>query len=409
MKDLVVVSYAFAPMIHAASQRAFKFVRYLPKSGYRPIVVTVKKAPFSLGRIDDSMIAKLPPSVMVERTRVPESLAFRAMPNKWLFLPDYSIGWHLPAVRRGNEMIEKYDVGGIFAVAPPYTSILAGATLKKKHKDLPYIADLSDPWVENPHVKYPTRLHRSIDQRLEKYVVRNADRVLVVSEQIQKMMQKKYGDREKFVVSPLSFDPENYVNAKRKPGPMRISYIGSLYGDLFTPKHFLSALTELIDSGELKRDDIEVTFVGKYFREPKRLLEEFSEKHGVVKTTGTLPSEELMEIMCSSDVLLLIINDIPGSKGYVTTKLMEYLPTGNRILALVPGDGDASKIIRKTGTGTIAHPRNKESIKKAILSLHEDFQQGKLRRRDISSRVKEYSAANQAGVLAKLFTELGKN
>jgi hypothetical protein len=360
MKDLLVISYAFAPMIHAASQRALKFVRYLPENGYRPFVVTVRKAPFSLGRTDRSMLSKLPRSVSIYRTSVLESLAFRAIPNKWLFVPDYSIGWRPFAINKSLNVIKEHDIKGIFAVSPPYTSILAGASVKRK-SGLPFVADLSDPWVENPHVSYPTDLHRMLDQRLEKHVVKRADKVLVVSEEIKKTMERKYRDRDKFVVSPLAFDPRDYVRGSvTKGGPMKISYVGSLYGDLFTPKYFLQALSELIENGDIGKDDIEITFVGKYFRGARRFLDEFRNRYGNINITGTIERVSLMEI------------------------------------------------IRKTRTGRIAHPRDIPEAKKHILGLLNEFRRGGLKRKDVKRRIGTYSARKQTGLLAKMFDELGR-
>ena len=139
------------------------------------------------------------------------------------------------------------------------------------------------------------------------------------------------------------------------------------------------------------------------------MIDEFNKKHDLIRLPGIVSLDFLMKRMMESDVLLLIINEVKSSEGYVTTKLIEYLPSENKILALVPKNGEAARIIRNLEAGIIVKPNNIDDIKKALISFYNEFKKGGIEKNHkIEKKIKEYDILNQTRKISSMFDSLIK-
>jgi hypothetical protein len=80
---ILIVSYMFPPAGGIAVQRALSFARYLPECGCRVTVLTARNPAVPMR--DESLLAKIPPTVAVERTFTPE-IPFSAREALWKLL-----------------------------------------------------------------------------------------------------------------------------------------------------------------------------------------------------------------------------------------------------------------------------------------------------------------------------------
>jgi hypothetical protein len=89
-RPVLVLAYHFPPIGYSGTQRTTKFVRYLPRFGFDPIVVTGPGDPESNGLpLDRSLAAELPESLEVHRVSGPEPAAssgWRGRGERWLRL-----------------------------------------------------------------------------------------------------------------------------------------------------------------------------------------------------------------------------------------------------------------------------------------------------------------------------------
>ncbi len=99
---------------------------------------------------------------------------------------------------------------------------------------------------------------------------------------------------------------------------------------------------------------------------------------------------------CSAQVLLLLINNTPNSKGILTGKIYEYLYAGRPILAIGPVDGDAAKILEDTGAGRTVEFDDKSEMKAELVRLFHSYEQGLLVSTE-SKNISRYSRKSQAG------------
>ncbi len=418
MKNVLIIAYYFPPMGLSGVQRTLKFAKYLPQFGWEPTVLTVAPTGYfaqDLHLLDEAEKAQ----IKIERTNsldVNRLLAVKGtvkMPPEWLrnilnkisqvfFIPDNKIGWKSKAIRKAEELIEAKEYSAIFATAPPYTDFLIGRYLREKY-NIPLVIDYRDAWIDNPYHFYITPLHKLAHKRMEKKVLRSADRVVVINRRIKELLLNRYNFLEynDVEILPQGYDPADFDEAKKIRIPsskkMRITYSGTLYRDR-TPKYFLEALAKVFQDYPEVRGSIEACFVGNFRDENKKLMHQLGLDHDV-KIVGYLPHIECTSYLLSSDVLWMMVAKGTGSDMMSTGKLFEYLGSGKTILGCVP-PGVASTTILEAG-GIVAEPNNVNEIAAAILQCYRRYKKNALKGPD-KDVVERYNRKNITGELAKL-------
>ena len=91
------------------------------------------------------------------------------------------------------------------------------------------------------------------------------------------------------------------------------------------------------------------------------------------------PRAASLALQRDSEALLLLIPDAGGrGKGVLSGKVFEYIAVGRPILAVVPPDGAAARLIRETEAGVVAPPDDVAAIRAALEDLHGRFADGGL-------------------------------
>src|SRR5207248_1554851 len=65
-------------------------------------------------------------------------------------------------------------------------------------------------------------------------------------------------------------------------------------------------------------------------------------------------------------------------RGVLTGKIFEYLAAERPILAAVPPDGAAARLVRDTGAGTVVPSDDVDALREALLDLHRRWKNGSL-------------------------------
>jgi glycosyltransferase involved in cell wall biosynthesis len=413
MKKTLLIAYHYPPLGGPGVFRTLKFAKYLPNYNYQPFILTVKNPMYNLR--DPSLIKEIPSIAKINRVfsfehkllRVPRLIN---MNLKWFYFPDEHIGWLPFAVFHGSKIIKKEDIGVIFATSPSYTTLLIGSLLKKKTK-IPLVIDFRDPWVNNSFIEYPTKFHKLIESKMEKYVLNQADYITVATDLIRADLIRRYPFvKPKIETLTNGFDPEDFedLNKKNQSRKFRISYTGSIYGGL-TARTFLRALKELIIEDEELKKNIEVVFVGNYGKGTQSLVRELSLEENV-KLKGYVTHKKSLEIIAGSNVVLLLIT-VLGSKGkeILTGKIFEYLASKKPIIAIAPKDNLASKLIKSLGAGIIIPPRNIDLVKKAILLFYKKWKNEKLVGLTINSNeLQKFNRIKLTQRLSEIFDKVKK-
>lgn len=374
-------------------QRITKFVKYLPSSGWRPLVLTVK--PVSYFASDASLLREIPHEAEVFRAgsldplRVASLFSLKSGKSfvearlsakpalDWLAIPDLSLGWLPLAVSSGLSILRSRSPEAILATAPPYTAHLVGGILAWA-SGLPLVLDYRDAWTFDSPRSFPTGLHYALNRLLEKKMLRTAARVLTVNEPIAHGLRAAldFPEKDKVHVLPLGYDPGDFEQAKAsEPLKFRISHVGTLIGER-SPKPLLVALKRLFERHPGLREKIEVRFVGLHRLTDQGMIKDAG-MEDVVACVSYRPHAEGIAELLSAHVLYLVIGAEEG-ETISTGKLYEYLGARKHILASAPVC-EAARTIQEIGAGSVFHPEDSEGLAQEVFRLYNLYREGRLK------------------------------
>ena len=424
-KRVLVVAYYFPPMGGSGVQRVAKLVKYLPRHGWAPEVLTAEPGgylAFDASLLDEIEAAGVPihrtsswdPTRLFRRrqaTGLPREDVRRRVSewSQYVFVPDNKIGWAPHALRRGRQLLAARPFDAIFASAPPYTALLVAARLSRT-SGLPLVTDFRDDWLGNPRHVYPTSMHRALHRWLERYVLRSSSEVLTINPFIQARLQERARAADVRVpvqVLPQGFDPADFDRAstshllegggKKK---MRLLYSGLFY-DAQTPDFFLRGLAGFLARRPEARRQVEAAFVGLVPEASQRLADRLGLGE-VMSYRGYLPHHEAVAHLLASDVLWMTVGERPGAEGISTGKLFEYIGTQKPILALVP-PGVAEQAIEPYGAARVVRPTDARAIADALEAFFDAWRTGALPQPD-TAYVQRFNRIHLAGTLASILS-----
>lgn len=343
-----MICYYFPPIISSGVTRSLEFARLLPTVGWQPVILTVRdsKDPWSNIGHDSG-----PEGMCVERTsewnlagladflhgcccRIAQLFGKNLMHNffrEYLCIPDSQIAWFSTFAARRSA--RKCDL--IYVSCSPFSSSVSAAIVKQL-TGRPLVVDFRDAWSLNPHA-HVRRLHRAIIGRLERFVVKTCDALIVNTDGAARLYSKAYPEyREKIVTIPNGYDVLTPVDQVARGGDFKIMHVGSFYGSR-NPDALLECLAEL------GKDDIEFVHVGGSFDSYERFKDRVR-----IRLVPPLPREGAIKLMQEASLLYLKQGWEVGLSEHiaVAAKTYEYLATGLPILAEVP-PGDNADIVQR--------------------------------------------------------------
>jgi glycosyltransferase involved in cell wall biosynthesis len=404
-RKVLVFAYDYPPRGWSGVQRTVKFVRYMPSYGWDPIVVAPSEwympAPLDysfLEEVADAVAIRTPSFTREDLSRFSHTLwrglrPFLASMGKneaWLdgglrwrleafLFPDAAMTWFPYAVRKGLGAVRRYKPEVIYATAPPYSTLMTGRVVAKI-SGLPFVADLRDLWVDNPGRPIDGRIKRKIDRFLEYLCLAGAQAIITTTRTGANLLSAKYGKGGKKTFTIYNgYDDKDFSTSvrsnqsKRRLETLTISHVGSLYGER-SPAPFLRGLAKFLKEKGSGQAVVTVRFVGEVFSFTEKFKE--YEYLGVVKIEEPVEHPVAVEIMTSSDVLLLIMPD--SSQRVVYAKLFEYLASGRPILGIVPLDGEVAELLRQAGNEWIVDVGDVEGISRCLYEIYQRWLSRKL-------------------------------
>ena len=399
-RRLLVIAYYFPPLGGVGVQRTLKYVRYLPQSGWQPIVVTAAKPAYTVR--DATLVDELPADLQVERTasfepsRLPNAVAswlsrgrsssagskdatvgpagaslsarllsrgMGAWNRIWgvLLFPDAAVGWVDPASKRGLAVHKAAPVDAVYSSSGPISCHLVAGRIAAR-TGLPWIADFRDPWIGNSFATPPRGLHAVQQRRMERRIVEGADALVFPTEGVKEAYAERYPwAAAKMRVIPNGYDRTDFPPpgsvAEAGERRFRLVYTGSLYGE-HELEIFLRGLEVLVERRPETKDRLEVEFVGWLSARNRAIAASYlhSDRLGsMLRFSGFVPHAEATRKGVSSDALLQLIADEPRKGDVQGGKLMEYLGYDRQILAVVP-EGRAREVLRELNWGIVADP-----------------------------------------------------
>lgn len=392
-----MITYYFPPLGGIPPRRSFRFAKNLLAFCWNLTALTVLNPAIDEAVRDNSLLSGIPNDVKVIRTLYPDisliKRVFKRLMMKRLayyigrfmdvFPPDKYIGWIPFAYFAARRIVRKGKINAIYTQSYPYSDHLIGYLLKRS-TGKPWIADFRDEWTQCPILNKPLfQWQRKLNVWMEQRVLHTADKVIITTDSYRDAMSSLVPSEmgSKFVSITNGYDKADFKHTetylRKSRDKLIFLYAGMFYGP-HQPTHFLSAMRCLIKEGFVSPDFINMVFVGGTGGGPG--LDDSSTEgiETIITKTGIVSHGEAIQWMQKADVLWLVVGSKRG-KGNLLGKVFEYIATGILILALVPLDGEMAALLRKTHTAVaIVDPDDINSIKNAILSLYNKWEQGTL-------------------------------
>jgi glycosyltransferase involved in cell wall biosynthesis len=299
-------------------------------------------------------------------------------------IPDTAITWLPFAVWQGLRIIRRKKIRAILVTAPPVSSLLIGAVLKRL-TGIPLVTEFRDAWISEPartRVRIGNDKRRQwIERTQEAWVIRAADRVIAVTEGVTWDFITRYSHIEqsrKFITIPNGYDKTDFLELDKtdsmnsaSDSRFNIVYTGTLSG-VRTPKYFLQAIQHLLTERPELRSRLRITLVG--------LCGRFADGSGIddyvqafqlqdaVELVGFVSREESLRYQVNADLLLLLIGLVPASESQcygLSAKVFDYALTGKPVLAIAE-DGPTSDFVQSAGIGEVVSHYDQAGIIAAV-------------------------------------------
>ncbi|MFA4905537.1 MAG: glycosyltransferase family 4 protein [Candidatus Margulisiibacteriota bacterium] len=364
---ILILTEAFPPETKSASTLFFELAESLVNDGNQVSVIT-RKPRYNVA--EGSNLSNLPAEenlsgIKVYRRKIP-SLA-RDIPLI-RGLEHFIIGWLF--FWKGLWM-EKFDA--ILIYSPPLPLGVAGILLGKL-KRRPVVVNIQDLY---PQTVIDLKLLTNpflieVSRWMESFIYRIADQLTVHSEGNRQYLIGKQARADKVKVI------HNWVDTEAiKPSP-RSNDFSRKYGlaDKFVVSFagvmgFAQGLEVVVEAADLLKEKRDIIFVlvGDGIKRPE--LQKLAQGKGLnnILFVPTQPLSIYPQILQASDICLvtlgrdLVTPVVPG-------KMLSIMAAGRPVLASLPLNGDAPKIIEEFQCGIAVEPSNPELLAQAILKLY---------------------------------------
>lgn len=428
-KNLLVVTNPFPPKASGGNARTLRLLKYLPQYDWRATVLTIRASGPVPPPPDLEIVRPLTPSpeglYAFARRLFPRTMAdgaaelatgaaggpggsaapgHAALPprrtsrrtayNRWVFLPDQFVGWLPPALVAGCALARDGRADAILAIGPVFTNHVVGACLARL-TGVPLVTEYRDPWTTAPGREYPTGAHRRVDAWLQDRCLRQASRVVSISQPIiDGLVERHPFLAGRALVIPHSFDRSEPVEPVSLDDGFWLVHTGRFYRREAQAKSVLRGLAAL-------PADVKVLFAGveggEMMAEARRLGIEDR-----VRVLPFVPHPQSLGLQHAADGLLLITTLGPES---VSSKTFEYLAAGKPIFAVTPPTTAAHKVLHEVGGVVTVAPD--AQIDRELAAFVTAVRSGSLRGPDAAA-TRQYEAPVMARRYAELFDSLGR-
>ena len=379
MRKVLFIAHHFPPIGGPGVQRAVKFVKHLPSFDILPLVLTGPGRAVSRWEPKDTSFGhEIPAEVPVFRAGIGEEKP-RSGHDRLAAL-----------IELGDRVIREHRPALIFVTMSPFADALVVAQLAQRNQ-LPWIADLRDPWALDEFQVYRSRWHRTLQRRRMRRYLSSATAVIMNTPEATACFRNMFpelghkarssitngydaGDfqRETPRIRPSCFTivHSGYMHTAdglhQRSHPLEYRLLGRIEAgvEILPRSHYylLKALERWKAQDPSIEHRVRVIFVGA-LTEADEEIARASTVRSSLEFTGFLPHVDCLSYVRGADLLFLPMHRMPPGRRatIVPGKAYEYMATGLPILAAVP-QGDARDFLSQAGTGLLCEPDDFDSM-----------------------------------------------
>lgn len=374
--------------------RIDKFVKFLPRFGFKPIVLTASE---TTPQNEEEMLAALfPESLKIYRAKSLgwsyfteryldrgsdrkyfTLLKWLSLPERFIYIPDYMVRWVPHGVLLARKIVKKYSVRFVFTSSPPESTHLIGLYLKNK-LGVNWVADFRDLWTEATMLHRPaTPLHDSLIKKMEHRIFNDADHVIAnTPDNYVHYLRRFHFSENRISLITNGFDRDDLAFVASTDNSKKcfmVGHMGNFDKQNYPWRIYLNAFKKLAD--HVGEEKVKFVHCGFYSSEVEAFIED-NAMQGIVANHGMLPHAEAMRIIASTSLRLVLLgesgNDSQLTPPKVPAKLYNYLIMDGPVLAIAPEHCDISRILSETRMGTTVSPGNGEE---KVFNILYDFYQ----------------------------------
>jgi glycosyltransferase involved in cell wall biosynthesis len=255
----------------------------------------------------------------------------------------------------------------VVLAAFPHEAYVVAAFLAARQLHVPFYVHMHDLWIENAPTGTATARFAA---SWEPVVLKQAARVLCMTEAMQQYYEKKYGIQTYLL--PHCIPEQNYLRAPAEMHPPRMAKPTVLFVGGVSPQMNLDALKALAAASELLPEGYELLFCTSL--DPDT-LKRFG-IHSRRLRAKYVSREEVQRLQSESHVLVAPLSHKNGSMYEVqtvfSTKLLEYLISGRPIVVFAPEGSYHVESARKNGWGYVVTEDSPLALAAAIMKVVTD-------------------------------------
>ena len=366
--NILLLSRYFPPEIGTAANLFFELARGLTRRGHTVTVITSFPW-YNLEVIPEKYTGRAYMKEEIDGVNVVRLKVPVIGPRKFKL----AIG-HLTAPFAsflGGILRKKPDI--IYIYSPPLFMGISGWLLKI-FKGVPFILGVQDLhpqcYIDQGVLKNRFLIYTL--EAIEKFCYKKASQITVHSKGNKKhIVEVKEIEDKKVTVIPNWIDTDELKPLPRENefsrkhglnGKFIVGYAGTL--------GMSQGLMSVIESANILRDrhDIEFFIVGDGIEKEKMIRKTKELNLTNVRFLGMQPKSVYPQVVASSDVQLVTLNKNVKTP-VVPSKILSIMAAGRPVLASLPLDGDAPKIIKEAGCGICIGPEDPDALAEAIVKL----------------------------------------
>lgn len=376
VKKVLIISYYFPPANFVGSERTAAWMKYLPKNGFYPIVVTrcwndgqkdiigdVSNNQYSIEKMDKGEIHYVP-LPFDWRNRLKGPLRKLITLKRLLSRSSHEASYEFKSIHERCREILKNDptIQVVLASGRPFESFQIGYLLKKEF-GIKWIPDYRDEWNTHQSPAEDSLLWKYIrkkERAYEKLWTSNADHFISVSSLWVERIEKYIGVKGSTIMN--GYDTIHDLSNRENNGShsLEILYSGTVY-----PSQQIEVLVKVVKELAEMGEKINLTFIGTEIIPSQTVrLREITKGMNNVRFFDRLEKKALLEFQQKSDILFM--TSFTDVKGWLPVKMFDYYSTGKPIL-VCPSDQDViDEFIRETNSGVCC--QNESDLKVQLLT-----------------------------------------
>ena len=281
-------------------------------------------------------------------------------------------------IAQGWKGLRAKDVDCIYLASTPPIQGMLGAFLKKR-KNVPFVYNLQDIFPDSlvgTGLAKKGGLLWKIGRVIEDFTYRNADKIIVISEDFKKNIMEKGVPEEKIVVVYNWVDQNAVVDIPReqnklfdKYGLDRSKFYIEYSGNIGLTQN-MDMLLEVMAELQVSYPDINLVLVGEgaYKAQVEKIVAEKQLKN--VHLLPFQPYEDISYVFSLGDAGLVISKPGVGANS-VPSKTWSIMSASRPVLANFD-ENELKQIVEKHNCGIFTKAGDKEAFKQSILALYND-------------------------------------